>query len=117
MFQEGTGEKFSADKYGADAALNTGVLITVESDGGQLLDLTPHPVADIAGFMGIASRELFSDLPAGSADFFSIIFNFQKMFDSDIILDGKNGEYLKVHIQGDASGIVEHHAHASGHMV
>lgn len=115
MFAEGSNEKFSADKYGVDAALNTGVLITVESDGGQLLNLTPHPIANIADFMGISSREYFSDLPSGSSDFLSITFNFLKMFDSGIILDGKEGEYLKVHIQGDASGIVEHHAHVSGH--
>jgi hypothetical protein len=105
--------KFAGEKYTATGALTTGIIITKENASGVLHTYTPQPIKVIGHWGLLAGVDVvLTDWAAGN-DIFIVRWTLSKA-EHKTILDGRNGEFLKVEVNDTLAGAVSHIMSAQG---
>lgn len=114
--EDGVNEKFDARFYGSTQAIDsTGIVITVEDGSGIIETLSPHPITKIGHWDLLAGVDMkFTNFPSGAADYCGVRWTFRKHIPGGLIIDGSRGEFLKFHVQGDLSDLVDHRVQVQG---
>ena len=114
--EDGVNEKFDAALYGATQAIDsTGIVVSVDNASGLIETLTPQPITQIGHWDLVAGVDMkFTNFPSGAADYCGVRWTFAKHIPGGLIIDGSRGEFLRFHVQGDLSDLVDHRAQVQG---
>jgi len=91
----GQSKKFDANMYGSNAALATGIVMTVNNPSSVIKLLTPQPIQKIGHWSLLAGIDVFfTDFPSGKSDMAVVRWSFDRG-GGDIVLNGDKEESLR----------------------